>query len=87
MMVKTAQSSFIQKTLGVCGENARIRNTRIPIWTLVSFRKLGAPDSELLESYPSLTHDDLDLAWSYYSENQVEIDRAIAAQDLDNEEC
>jgi type III restriction enzyme len=87
MMVKTAQSSFIQKTPGVCGGNARIRNTRIPVWTLVSFRKLGTPDSELLESYPSLTQDDLDLAWSYYSENQEEIDLAIADQDFDNEEC
>lgn len=87
MMVKTTQSSFIQKTPGVCGGNARIRNTRIPVWTLVSFRKLGTPDSELLESYPSLIQDDLDLAWSYYSENQEEIDRAIADQDFDNEEC
>ena len=83
MMFKTAQSSFIQKTPGVCGGNARIRNTRIPIWTLVSFRQLGAPDSELLESYPSLTQDDLDLAWSYYSENKEEIDQKIAAQDFD----
>lgn len=86
MKVKTAQSSFIQKTPGVCGGNARIRNTRIPIWTLVSFHQLGAPDLELLESYPSLTQDDLDLAWLYYADNQEEIDRAIAAQDLDDEE-
>ncbi|MEM9164230.1 MAG: DUF433 domain-containing protein [Cyanobacteria bacterium P01_F01_bin.4] len=28
----------IQKTPGICGGHARIRNTWIPVWTLVSFR-------------------------------------------------
>jgi hypothetical protein len=31
----------IQSTPGVCGGNARIRNTRIPVWTLVSLHQQG----------------------------------------------
>ena len=38
--------TVIQHTPGVCGGNACIRNTRIPVWTLVSLRSQGATDSE-----------------------------------------
>jgi hypothetical protein len=31
----------IQSTPGVCGGYARIRNTRIPVWTLVSLHQQG----------------------------------------------
>ncbi|MBR8830417.1 MAG: hypothetical protein N5P05_000113 [Chroococcopsis gigantea SAG 12.99] len=76
-MAKTTQSSFIQKTPGVCGGNARIRDSRIPVWTLVSFRVQGASDEELLLNYPGLTPRDLESAWAYYASNQIEIDRII----------
>ncbi|WP_163671894.1 DUF433 domain-containing protein [Adonisia turfae] len=67
----------IQQTPGVCGGQARIRNTRIPVWTLVSFHKQGADTEELLRNYPSLIPADLDAAWAYYQENQNEIDQII----------
>lgn len=76
------QSRAIQKTSGVCGGDARIRNTRIPVWTLVSFRQQGADSSELLRNYPGLTQADLDAAWAYYDAHRDEIDQAIA--DLDD---
>ncbi|MBD2195915.1 MULTISPECIES: DUF433 domain-containing protein [Calothrix] len=68
------QKYFIQKTSGVCGGNARIRDTRIAVWTLVSFRQQGASDEELLRNYPTLTIEDLAAAWSYYKEHPQEID-------------
>jgi uncharacterized protein (DUF433 family) len=68
---------MIQKTEGVCGGSARIRNTRIPVWTIVSFKKLGMSNSGLLKSYPDLTQQDLDEAWAYYEQNQTEIDTEI----------
>ncbi len=73
----------IQHTPGVCGGDARIRNTRIPVWTLVSLRHQGATDRELLESYPTLTQSDLNVAWKYYQHHQTEIDQAITSQDDD----
>ncbi|BAZ50587.1 hypothetical protein NIES4103_32040 [Nostoc sp. NIES-4103] len=72
------QRYFIQKTPGVCGGNARIRDTRIAVWTLVSFRQQGASEEELLRNYPVLTPEDLKTAWSYYEEHPQEIDRIIA---------
>lgn len=72
----------IQITPGVCGGQARIRNTRIPVWTLVAYRQQGAPDEELLTNYPGLTKKDLSAAWYYYEQNLEQIDREIAQDNL-----
>lgn len=77
-MSKPTQKNLIQKTPGVCGGNARIRDTRIPVWTLVSFRQQGADDEELLRNYPGLNQLDLAAAWSYYVQHRQEIDQVIA---------
>jgi len=73
--------TVIQHTSGVCGGNACIRHTRIPVWTLVSLRSQGATDKELIEDYPSLSQIDLKAAWTYYQQHKDEIDHAIAIQD------
>jgi type III restriction enzyme len=78
LMSQPTQKKLIQKTPGVCGGNARIRDTRIAVWTLVSFRQQGALDEELLRNYPALTPQDLEAAWSYYEEHPEEIDQVIA---------
>ncbi len=75
---------IIKVTPGVCGGNARIRDTRIPVWTLVSFRQQGASEEELLKNYPTLNHQDLEAAWSYYEQYPQEIDQLIANWDEDN---
>jgi uncharacterized protein (DUF433 family) len=74
-------SNLITTTQGICGGNARIRNTRIPVWTLVSLHNLGASDQDLLDNYPGLTQEDLNKAWLYYANNKQEIDNAILVQD------
>jgi type III restriction enzyme len=76
--------SAIQQTPGVCGGNARIRNTRIPVWTIISFLKLGASEDEIRRNYPILSPEDIKAASSYYEQHQDEIDQVILAQD--NEE-
>ncbi|MEC4817832.1 MAG: DUF433 domain-containing protein [Scytonema sp. PMC 1069.18] len=70
-------SKPIQVTAGVCGGQPRIRNTRIPVWTLVAFHQQGADDEELLRNYPTLTTDDLTAAWAYYEQHREQLDRAI----------
>ena len=70
--------TWIEHADGVCGGDARIRSTRIPVWTLVTYRALGLSDRELLDNYPNLEIEDLQAAWSYYEQHQAEIDRAIA---------
>lgn len=67
----------IEKTANVCGGDARIENTRIPIWVLVEARASGYSDADLLESYPALTSIDLVNAWAYAEAFSGEIKRAI----------
>ena len=67
----------IEKTLNVCGGSACIIRTRIPVWTLVSFKKAGLSDMVLLNSYPTLRQQDLNNAWAYYQANKKEIDTDI----------
>ena len=71
----------IHKTPGVMGGEACIRDTRIPVWLLVSYRQLGLSEAKLLDNYPTLTANDLVNAWSYASAYADEIDRTIAQQD------
>lgn len=68
----------VQKTPGVCGGHARIRSTRIPVWTLISLQHQGADDAELLRNFPGLTSFDLSIARAYYTSHTEEIDSAIA---------
>ena len=76
-----ATSSWVQKTPGVCGGRACIRNTRITVWGLVNARLLGAPDEQILESIAGLTLEDLRAAWDYYRKNAAEIDVDICVNE------
>ncbi len=67
----------IEKVPNVCGGSACVIRTRIPVWTLVSWRNLGLSDAQLLENYPALRHQDLTNAWNYYRTHKDEIDRDI----------
>ncbi|HEV7301645.1 MAG TPA: DUF433 domain-containing protein [Tepidisphaeraceae bacterium] len=78
--VRERVASPINKTPGVAGGDACIRDTRIPVWTLVQLKSLGRTDEQLTGDFPGLSIGDLDAAWNYYREHGDEIDEAIAAQ-------
>ncbi|MBD6620989.1 DUF433 domain-containing protein [Komarekiella sp. 'clone 1'] len=67
----------IEKTPRVCGGEARIAKTRIPVWVLVESRCLGYSDADLLTSYPTITATDLANAWVYAEAHPDEIESAI----------
>jgi uncharacterized protein (DUF433 family) len=67
----------IEKTANICGGSACIIRTRIPVWTLVSFKKLGMSNLTLLSAYPALRKQDLNNAWAYYKAKKYEIDTDI----------
>ncbi|MGD1699873.1 DUF433 domain-containing protein [Dapis sp. BLCC M229] len=69
--------SGIEKTPDVCGGDACIVGTRIPVWVLVNARRLGVSESELLQDYPSLQAADLVNAWTYAEVYSQEIELAI----------
>jgi uncharacterized protein (DUF433 family) len=74
----------IQKTPGVCGGYARIRNTRIPVWTIISLQHQGADDTEILRNFPSLTLFDLAATKAYYASHTEEIDQTIVSHNEDD---
>ena len=73
----TITASWISKKPDRCGGDACIPETRIPIWVLVNYRRLGASAAPVLRAYLSLTPADLEAAREYAAANREEIDRAI----------
>ena len=86
---QTLTTRNIQKTEGICGGYARIRNTRIPVWTIISLQKQGVDDQELLHNFPVLTAFDLVMAINYYKSYHksypLEIDYIIASHNSEDE--
>jgi uncharacterized protein (DUF433 family) len=77
--IDTAVASRIQKTPGVIGGDACVRDTRIAVWMLVEARNLGMPDERIRFRYePPLEQADIDAAWGYYAQHREEVDLAIA---------
>ena len=56
----------IRSTPDVMGGDACIRNTRIPVWTLVGYKRDGFSDSRILSNFPGLNAADLVVAWDFY---------------------
>ncbi len=65
----------------VCGGEACIVRTRIPIWVLEQGRRLGISEADLLRSYPTLTAQDLANAWAYVRAHRDEVEHAIVEND------
>jgi uncharacterized protein (DUF433 family) len=54
-----------------------VRDTRITVWGLVAYRRLGMSDAQIREAVQGLTPADLEAAWEYAAVHPEEIDRAI----------
>jgi uncharacterized protein (DUF433 family) len=67
----------IQSRPDVCGGEACIVRTRIPVWVLEQARRLGVADADLLRSYPMLRAEDLANAWLYVQQHPDEIEAQI----------
>ncbi|HEV3342274.1 MAG TPA: DUF433 domain-containing protein [Pirellulales bacterium] len=61
----------------VCGGDACIVRTRIPLWVLEELRRQGLSEAKMLHSYPSLRAQDLANAWAYVRSHREEIERQI----------
>ena len=62
---------------------SRIAGTRIPVWTLENYRRLGLSEAQILSRFPSLRATDLVNAWSFVASHLDEIEQQIR----DNEEA
>jgi uncharacterized protein (DUF433 family) len=73
----SAVINLITRTPGVCGGDARISGTRIPVWSIEQCRRLGMSVQTILENYPSLDRESILAAWEYAGMHQDEIDEQI----------
>jgi uncharacterized protein (DUF433 family) len=71
----------IEKTPDIHGGDACIVRTRIPVWTLEAYRRLGWTDEQILVNFPTLRSADLVLAWFYVDANLTEIEQALLEQE------
>jgi uncharacterized protein (DUF433 family) len=74
---KISTVATIERTPGICGGDARIAGTRIPVWQLVEARSSGVREAQLLIDFPRLTPQNLVDAWAYADEHPAEIAAAI----------
>ena len=65
----------------VCGGDACIVRTRIPVWLLVQARRLGSTEAALLQAYPALLAEDLVNSWAYARLHPAEIEEQIHAHE------
>lgn len=71
----------VEKTTDVQGGDACIIRTRIPVWTLEAYRRLGWNDEQILTNFPTLRPGDLFYAWLYVEGNGEEIEQTLREQD------
>jgi uncharacterized protein (DUF433 family) len=71
----------VEKTPGVNGGDACIVRTRIPVWALEGYRRLGWNDAQILANFPTLRPADLIYAWLYTEANKQEIEQALHEQE------
>jgi uncharacterized protein (DUF433 family) len=69
--------SGIEATSGVCGGDPRIAGTRIPVWTLEQYRRLGLSEVQILGAFPGLRAADLVNAWAYVAGHPDDVERQI----------
>ena len=72
-----SEADRIVKTPGVCGGDARVKNTRISVWGLEEWRRLGWSDDRIRDAHPQLQPEDLSAAWVYVEQHPDEIEEAI----------
>jgi len=71
----------IESTPGVCSGAACIVRTRLPVWVLEQYRRLGASDMDVLRAYPTLRAADLANAWAYIRAHRDEVEEQIRANE------
>ncbi len=78
---KSKVHPYISAKKGICGGRSVIEGTRIPVWSLIKWYKLGMSFEEIMREFSQLNPAQIHDAFSYYYDNQEEIEKDI----MDNE--
>ena len=77
------QVSWIQKRPEVCGGDACVRDTRIPVWSVIVARRLGVSNIALRNYFVTpLMPADIQAALRYFEQYQEEIDCSIRLNEV-----
>ena len=74
----TVVHPYITREKGVCGGRSIVRGTRIPVWSLVKWYKLGMSVEDIIREFPQLSPSQVHDAFSYYYDSKDEIEKDIA---------
>lgn len=74
---------YIVQKEGVRGGLPILRDTRMPVWLIITMWKKGDSIEEILIAYPHLKPAAVYDAISYYLDHQADIEQQIAANQLD----
>jgi type III restriction enzyme len=74
---KAKAHPYISFTKGICGGRAVIAGTRIPVWSIIKWYKLGMSLEEILKEFSQLSPAQIHDAFSYYYDFQDEIEQEI----------
>ena len=77
-MKKSKKHPYISKQKGVCGGRNVIEGTRIPVWSIIKWYKVGMSVEDVIREFPQLTPSQIHDAFSYYYDNQEEVEKDIA---------
>ena len=74
---KTKPHPHISKDKEVCGNRSIVTGTRIPVWSIIKWYKLGMSVEDIIRDFSQLTPSQVHDAFSYYYDNQAEIENDI----------
>ena len=69
---------YITRRKNVCGGRGIVAGTRIPVWSLIRWYKMGMTVEEILREFPQLNPAQVHDAFSYYYDNMDEVERDLA---------
>jgi len=75
---KSTNHPYITRQMGVCGGRSIIEGTRIPVWSIIKWYKTGMSIEEIIREFPHITPSQIYDAFSYYYDNQKEVEKDIA---------
>jgi len=77
LVAKRKTHSYISKSKEVCGNRSIIAGTRIPVWSIIKWYKLGMSVEDIIRDFSQLTPAQVHDTFSYYYDNQKEIENDI----------
>ena len=78
---KSRVHPYTTRKKGVCGGRSIIEGTRIPVWSLIKWHKVGMSIEDIMREFPQLIPSQIHDAFSYYYDNQKEIEGDIAGNE------